>query len=988
MTATATPEPPPRRDAQPERPDVFISYSRHDQSFVRGLAVALEERGKDVWIDWEDIRKTADWRARIEDGIESARAIVAVLSPEFAASEVCAAEIAHAVAQNKRIVPVVRREPDKTRLRNELNAPNWIFLRERDDFGAGVDEIVEAVDTDLAWLDQHARLLVRAMEWDRHTRNSSFLLRGSDLEAAEGWLASQAAHKENATALQGEYIVASRRAAAKRQRITLGSIALALAVAIGLAGLAALLWRQAVERERVARSRELAVSAASELSSDPELSVLLAAKAVETSKTSEAEQVLRRSLIESHAASTLCGHRGFVHSTAFSHDGKLVATAGGDGTARLWEVPTGRMRFTLRGHEALVSRVAFSPDNRLLATVSDDGTARLWDVRTGRNVSVFHGHTGPVVDAAVSPDERVMVTASTDGVPRLWTTGGRSRDVYGGRELSGHDGSVMSVGISPKGKVIASASDDKTARLWTTAGKPLRVLRGHTEGLTAVVFSSAGTLVATTSFDGTARLWEVPSGRLVRVLRGHDWGILGGGFSANGDRFVTASMDSTARIWDVESGRTISVLRGHTTSLTHASFSPDATLVLTASNDGTARLWRSATGEAVAEFRGHHGSITDASFAPTGRYAVSSSYDGTARLWKTDTMELVASYGTESFGDSVSFSADGKRLLTVSGGRAQLWNVSPRKLVRDFSFPSRYGVTYLVSDAALSPDQKSVVIAGEDDSRLLDAETGRVRRIFRGHTSLVYSVAFSRDGNRIATASLDNTARAWDPASGRSLKVFRAGGTVYTADFNSDASRVVTAGSVGKGKNQRYRVAVWEVSTGRRVSTLDRELPVSSAVFSPNGELVLETGGRDTATISDPETGAAVTVFRGHTQSVLSAAFSPDGKLAVTAAEDGTAQMWETETGRRVHVFREGDPSRSGVVDVKSAAFSPDGTLIAVAGDDVTARVYRCAGCAPLESLLATARGISRTLTDEEQLKFFHGVTAPAQSGHCAADER
>src|SRR6266516_991069 len=151
--------------AQPERPDVFLSYSRKDEVFVRRLVDALEQRGKDVWVDWEDIRKTADWRAKIEAGIESSKAVVAVLSPDFAASEVCNEEIDHAVRQNKRVVPVLRHDCDRTKLRTDLSAPNWIFARDGDDFDAAVAEVVDAAEIDLDWLDHHARLLVRAREW-------------------------------------------------------------------------------------------------------------------------------------------------------------------------------------------------------------------------------------------------------------------------------------------------------------------------------------------------------------------------------------------------------------------------------------------------------------------------------------------------------------------------------------------------------------------------------------------------------------------------------------------------------------------------------------------------------------------------------------------------------------------------------------------------------------------------------------------------------
>ena len=112
MSVTNSIETPETR-TQPERPDVFISYSRRDEDFVRRLAAALEAREKDVWVDWEDIRKTADWRGRIQAGIESAKAIVAVLSPDFAASDICGEEMEHAVQQNKRLVPIVHRDVDR-----------------------------------------------------------------------------------------------------------------------------------------------------------------------------------------------------------------------------------------------------------------------------------------------------------------------------------------------------------------------------------------------------------------------------------------------------------------------------------------------------------------------------------------------------------------------------------------------------------------------------------------------------------------------------------------------------------------------------------------------------------------------------------------------------------------------------------------------------------------------------------------------------------
>src|SRR4029450_4808664 len=113
---------------------------------------------------------------------------------------------------------------------------NWIFCRDSDDFAEATDKLISALDTDLTWVRAHTRLLTRAIEWDANGRNNSFVLRGGDLPAAEQWLAQAGAQKERQpTALQTEYIIASRKAAARRQRITLGGVIFALVVAIALA---------------------------------------------------------------------------------------------------------------------------------------------------------------------------------------------------------------------------------------------------------------------------------------------------------------------------------------------------------------------------------------------------------------------------------------------------------------------------------------------------------------------------------------------------------------------------------------------------------------------------------------------------------------------------------------------------------------------------------------------------------------------------------
>jgi tetratricopeptide (TPR) repeat protein len=229
--------------------EIFISYSRKDKDFVRRLDESLKSRGRDTWVDWEGIRPTEEWMQAIYGAIESADTFVFVLTPDSVASDICGREIAHAAANNKRMVPIVAREVNPSAVPEPLAKLNWIFCRESDDFEKATDDLISALDTDLDWIHAHTRLLTRAIEWENKGKNNSFVLRGDDLRSAEQWLAQAGADRERQpTALQTEYIIASRRAEARRQRITLGAVTFGFVVAILLAIVAVFARQEAVKQ--------------------------------------------------------------------------------------------------------------------------------------------------------------------------------------------------------------------------------------------------------------------------------------------------------------------------------------------------------------------------------------------------------------------------------------------------------------------------------------------------------------------------------------------------------------------------------------------------------------------------------------------------------------------------------------------------------------------------------------------------------------------
>ncbi len=130
-------------------PAVFISYSRQDKDFVARLHEALSAREYDVWVDWQDIPPVAEWFEEIREGVGKADGFIYVISPDSAESDVCTRELEHAASLQKRIVPLVRRDPSGADVPEAAASLNWIFLRDGDDFDAGLEQLVGAIEKDL-----------------------------------------------------------------------------------------------------------------------------------------------------------------------------------------------------------------------------------------------------------------------------------------------------------------------------------------------------------------------------------------------------------------------------------------------------------------------------------------------------------------------------------------------------------------------------------------------------------------------------------------------------------------------------------------------------------------------------------------------------------------------------------------------------------------------------------------------------------------------
>jgi WD40 repeat protein len=201
------------------------------------------------------------------------------------------------------------------------------------------------------------------------------------------------------------------------------------------------------------------------------------------------------------------GHTAAVHGAALSADGKRAVSASADGTARVWDVDTGKQQAVFRGHRGQVRCVALSPDGQLAVSGGEDGVVRLWDPASGEEHRALTGHAGAVRCLALASDGRRLLSAGQDGTVRLWDAG-TGREL---RRFAGHAGPVTSVAVSADVRLALSGGDEGTLRLWDTAtGEAVAACRGHQGAVTGLAFAPDARQALSASADGSVRVWRLP----------------------------------------------------------------------------------------------------------------------------------------------------------------------------------------------------------------------------------------------------------------------------------------------------------------------------------------------------------------------------------------------------------------------------------------------------------------------------------------------
>lgn len=598
---------------------------------------------------------------------------------------------------------------------------------------------------------------------------------------------------------------------------------------------------------------------------------------------------------------------------------------------------------------------AFSPDGKMIATFGGDRCLRVWNTADGKELQNTPLHSFSDFDATVtfSGDGKTVAVTSYKDIALCDIGAAKARILP---EVPDY---AKGLAIAPDGKLLAVHGHGNTIALIDQAtGKELRKLTGHEKRILAVTFSADGNCLASTGEDLTCRIWDVKTGKQQSVLATNKLQAVKLALSPDGKRVAWWDTDGTIHIYDRATEKQETSykpndgvhfnleVRGH-----FMGFTPEGALQAF----GWGRhfvQWDSDKGWKAREFEFANREAGFGRIAPDGKIAAHWSWDhGTAlHLFDIATgKEKQVCQGHTKPVYGIRAQPSGKLILsTSSDGTIRLWDPAESKELRRW----RSGSTFL--NAAFTPDGKSVVFPDYDDKhfiRVIEVDTNKQSRrldIERSHC-----LAFSGDGKLLLTADFTHI-EVWDFTTGKLVRELeevpetklpplkpssRGPWLTYTVDsLRVSSDGTLTAAPFTRTGNE-CSVYLWDTATGKKIPGWPGEKKFNAPLaFSPDDKFlaaVQERGKSDRNVILwDFKKEQIVAQFPIADMACRRIAFSSDGKLLAIGGEyRSTVQVYAIATRKEIARWRPHER-------LVSLTFSSDGATLITGGEDSTILVW------------------------------------------------
>jgi WD40 repeat protein len=486
---------------------------------------------------------------------------------------------------------------------------------------------------------------------------------------------------------------------------------------------------------------------------------------------SVAENAPRRSSSESHLREI--GEP--VDALAFSPSGELVAVAGRDGAAQVFDATAGTLRSQLNARHSKILSIEFDQSSKLVLAAGADGAVVVMDAALGMPVTVLEGPANLVRVAHFDPSSRRVVGASWDGTARVWDATAPYRR-WSAPPISDDCGITSS--LEPDRRFVAIGCIDHPTRVWDTSRDQL--------------------------------LAELPS---VTEVDG-DFASALPAVSADGDRAAIARGNAMA-IYELPGGRLLRTVM-HGAAVNAVAFAPAGHDLVSGAVDGSLLLTRD--GRDPIALPTSSGGIDAAGFLVDGR-VVSADARGRLRVYDPDRNAVIVELETPDRVRMLRISLDGRRLITLPSylGKAAppvLWDLEHYRLVAKLE--DQGGQVSGVRSARFVTSGREIITAsGDGAARLWDGVTGRLRQSYRGGSLFLADATLAPDGSMIVAGGGDGLLRFWDTDSGRPVWTLLAHKS-YVIGIHFEGNDIVTRGFGGE-------VSRWTLPSPERVIAACRD---------------------------------------------------------------------------------------------------------------------------------------------------------------------
>ncbi|NEO88377.1 MAG: hypothetical protein F6J87_29730, partial [Spirulina sp. SIO3F2] len=536
-------------------------------------------------------------------------------------------------------------------------------------------------------------------------------------------------------------------------------------------------------------------------------------------------------------------------------------------------------RNRLAGHQGTIRSVRFSPDGDRLVSASSDETVRLWS-REGELLAVLDDHTGPANAAVFHPQDQTLITAGSDRL-QFWSTIGELE----GTLNTPHQQPITKLAISPDGRYFASSDLGGEVVLWSIDRQVIHHWQdGAQEPITALTFTADGQAVVAGSHTGEIRVWSVQGYPLSR-WQAHQHILMDIAVHPRSAHLLSASADGTLKHWSL-TGQ-LQQEQEFDVGLLAVRYAPDGqTLALSFRNKSIQLM--EPNGRILKTLDGHTAQVLSLDFSPDGRWLTSGGGDQLVRLWDT-TYDFINVQHQGGEPTAVQFAPDGQSYAVVS---------NTGQLTLHYTKGQRHWHQTLsnkpLTTVRFNPQGTAMAVAGDDGTIWLwrTEQPGQFPPqpsliIPEAHTRIIRGIAFSHDGQMLASVSDDKTAKIWSLTGELDYTFLGHKGGVSAIAFHPQNRNLVIG-------NVRGGLEIWTPEGELKKTLVGHHGPITDVVFSPNGRL-LASAARDNTVKLWSAQGQLRKNLTQHEDYITQVAFSPDSQRLASASVDQSVNLWDVD---------------------------------------------------------------------------------------------